>query len=179
MSEKIKDQTICEACQLAVAAGGNIDDPLLAQHLQDCPECQQFAEFQKLVMATPLSVERELPEFSDLIQQMHQQKKRSRRFLRMMVWPLSMAAAAAVVIGGIALQLPQTQLPEYGTEPEYPLWEDSALFAAALDESSVMLAWDQTTYNENICHNSMQAARLGAELWSIEVFNPYNEDFLK
>ena len=99
MSEKIKDQTICEACQLAVAAGGNIDDPLLAQHLQDCPECQQFAEFQKLVMATPLPVERELPEFSNLRQQVHQQKKRSRRFLRMMVWPLSMAAAAAVVPG--------------------------------------------------------------------------------
>lgn len=177
MSEKIKDQATCEACQLAIASGGNIDDPLLAQHLQDCPECRAFAEFQKMVLSTPLEVERELPEFSDLMQQMHQQKNRSRRFLRMITWPLSMAAAAAVVIGGVVWQIPQEPTVMPGAELEELPWNDSALFAAALEESSVMLAWDQATYNENNSLNSMQAARKGAESWSIEVFNPYSEDY--
>ena len=177
MSEKIKNQATCEACQLAIASGGNIDDPLLAQHLQDCPECREFAEFQKMILSTPLEVERELPEFSDLMQQMHQQKNRSRRFLRTVTWPLSIAAAAAVVVGGVFWQIPREPVMMPGAELEELPWNDSALFAAALEESSVMLAWDQATYNENICQNSLQAARKGAENWSIEVFNPYNEDY--
>jgi hypothetical protein len=51
------------------------------------------------------------------------------------------------------------------------------ILAAAWDESTVQLAWDQTSAYENSCINSMEAARQGAENWSIEVFNPYNEDY--
>lgn len=178
MSEKLKNRAICEQCEAAVIAGTVQNDPVLAEHLRNCPVCREFADFQQTLLDMEPAVEKDLPEFAALMQKVHQQKIRSRRNMHFIVWPLSMAAAAAVIIGGFALQLPPEQTVKKSVG-EYKLFEDPAALAAALEESTVLLAWDNASIGEKNCKNSMREARQGAENWSIEVFNPYSEEYIK
>lgn len=178
MSKKLKNRAICEQCRAAVIAGTVQDDAVLAEHLQSCPACREFADFQQTLLDMEPVVERELPDFAVLIEKVHQQKIRSRRNMHFIVWPLSIAAAAALMIGGFALQLP-TEQPVKKSVSEYKILEDSAVLAAALTESTVLLAWDNASIGEKNCKNSMREARQGAENWSIEVFNPYSEEYIK
>lgn len=176
MSEKLTNKINCAACESAIIAGNIADDPAIQEHLQSCPACREFALFQQTLLAVPPVVKNDLPEFDVIMQKVHAEKVRSRRNLRLITWPLSLAAAGALAVAGIVFQLPTAEKDVIISGENY-LGDDAEILAAAWDESTVQLAWDQTSAYENSCINSMEAARQGAENWSIEVFNPYNEDY--
>lgn len=176
MSEKLINQISCAECEKALIAGTYADDPAVMMHLKSCPACREFADFQQTLLAVPPVVEHDLPGFESIMQKVRAEKARSRRNLRLIAWPLSLAAAAAVAVAGIVFQLPTAETATAVPSASYQL-DDVEILAAAWEESTVMLAWDQTTAHESRCIDSMQAARQGAENWSIEVFDPYNEDF--
>lgn len=176
MSEKLTNKISCAACESAIIAGNIADEPAIQEHLQSCPACREFALFQQTLLAVPPVVKNDLPEFEVIMQKVHAEKARSRRNLRLITWPLSLAAAAALAVGGIVFQLPTAE-KNISAPVENYFWDDSEILAAAWDESTVQLAWDQTSAYENRSISSMEAARQGSEKWSIEVFNPYNEDY--
>ena len=172
MQEKTINHADCEVCEMAIIAGTAKLDEAVQQHLQSCPACQEFARWQDSLLALPPE-EHETPSFASIIQENHR-RKREQRKLRLIALPLSIAAAAALAVGGIIFQLPPHTVP--GNENDYQLLNDPTLFAAALEESSVLLAWDQATLHEQQCIDSMRAAQDGSKAWSIELFNPYSEE---
>ena len=140
MSEKLTNKISCAACESAIIAGNIADDPAIQEHLQSCPACREFALFQQTLLAVPPVVKNDLPEFEVIMQKVHAEKARSRRNLRLITWPLSLAAAAALAVGGIVFQLPTAE-KNISAPVENYLWEDSEILAAAWDESTVQLAW--------------------------------------
>jgi len=173
MEEKIISSITCELCENAIVSGNDLNDPAMQEHLRTCQACREFAQFQQTMLNLPMP-ELPTPSFESVLQEMHRRKQQQRRRLHFIAYPLSLAAAAALVIGGIVFQLPGN--PEHNSAADYQIFNDSAAFAVALEESSILMAWDQTTHSEQQCIDSMRDAQLGNQAWSIEVFNPYNEE---
>lgn len=190
ISEKINIMT-CSECELAIIEG-RMDDPEVVQHLSACAECREFAEFQQEMLSAEAVIPGAIPEFSAIKAEADRRARAKHNVLRLIVVPFSMAAAAAVAVGGIFFQnfLPTDSklknnaeiVPTVQNVQEYPAvfaedyFFDSEEFAYALEESSIMLAWDAASSSENQCRNSMRAALYGNDQWSIEVFNPYSEE---
>ena len=196
---------ICDECQAAIIAGTVQNDPVLSSHLKNCEECQSFAAFYSEMLAVEPAVDKvDFPEFSELKALADQRKESSSRFLRLFVVPVSAAAALVLAIGGVFFQMHLTKTPAKPTVvalrtavpvgekdvkesadiatgedalPDYlsNIFADSEAFAAALEEHTVTLAWDQTSNREMQWRNSMSAASSN-DNWSIDYFNPYNEE---
>ena len=195
---------ICDECQAAIIAGTVQNDPVLSSHLKNCEECQSFAAFYSEMLAVEPAVDKvDFPEFSELKALADQRKESSSRFLRLFVVPVSAAAALVLAIGGVFFQMhltktpakpmvvaPRTAVPvgekavkesaDLAGEDVLPeelsnIFADSEAFAAALEEHTVTLAWDQTSSREMQWRNSMSAAGSN-DNWSIDYFNPYNEE---
>jgi hypothetical protein len=184
----------CEDCQLAIIAGTDGLDPQVQEHLKNCPDCREFASFQQEILAAEPVVNGKIPEFSAIRNAAAQRKASHSRFIRLVAVPFAMAAALTLVLGGVffhnqleesgklvyrskkpmekhrAVQTASRSLNDY-----YMMLDDSSSFAEMLEESTVTMAWDQTSVREVQCLNSMQAARSG-DVWNIEMFNPYSEE---
>lgn len=195
-SEKIKIS--CTICEEAVVAGTANSDPSIRAHLAGCPSCREFADFQKDLLALEPVIKGNIPEFAEIKRISYKRKDRTRKMLRLVVIPMSIAAAVALCIGTVLFDVQLTTVSyEPSQQPNsqhytaaaaspaapdeiepvniWPVEDD--MFAAALEENSVTLTWDQPFTGVQICKNSMQDARNG-EQWSIEVFNPYSEDMI-
>ena len=184
ISEKINIMT-CSECELAIIEG-RLDDPEVVQHLSACAECREFAEFQQEMLSAEAVIPGAIPEFSAIKAEADRRARAKRTVLRLIVVPFSMAAAAAVAVTGIFFQNfmpgnPGTKnsselIITYPTAYSEEYFFDSEEFAYALEESSIILAWDAASHSENQCRDSMSAALYGDAQWSIEVFNPYSEE---
>lgn len=207
--EKIKEQrlAICDDCQQAIIAGTLQNDPVLQEHLKNCEECRSFAAFYSEMLSTePAMPVVQLPEFAELKAKAHQQREASSRFLRLVVVPMSAAAAFVLAVGGVFFHthlekkvsnpvvMPEKQAVKTLNNPSVQvavvnvqnnrvdlpedlsvIFADDEAFAAALEENTVTLAWDVTSRQEAQCRDSMTAARSNTD-WSIDYFNPYNEE---
>lgn len=174
-SEMKNDNPVCQACELAIMSGEVAQNPELAKHLQECPDCREFADFQQNVLSIQLPELPPGPELSVIRQKMLQHQHSRQRLRHVIIYPLATAAAAAVVIAGIMFWHPEPARPL--PEDLYKLTADPELWSAAVDESSVFMAWDQEASSEIICRESVRAA-LQNTPWSIEfeMANFYNEE---
>ena len=184
----------CEDCQLAIIAGTAGDDPQVQEHLKNCPDCREFEVFQQEMLAAEPVITGEIPEFATIKNAARQRKESHKRFIRLVTVPFSMAAAMTLVLGGVFFhnQLEESGKTVYRNKKQndkpgavqtasrslndyYMMLDDSESFAEMLYESTVTMAWDQTSAREAQCLNSLQAARSG-DVWNIEMFNPYSEE---
>ena len=175
MKEIKKEQISCHDCEMAIIAGTAEGNAAAQQHLQHCAACREFAVFQASVLAAADVGKFDPPGFSQISSAMRQQKRLRRNYLRFMVVPMAAAAAAVLAVGGVFLHLRVEKSPVELIE--YSLMADSQAFAAALQESTISLAWDQVSSSAAACSASVNDARQSGD-WSIELFNPYNEDLL-
>lgn len=206
MKKIIEQQlAICLDCQNAIIAGTLQNDPVLCEHLKNCGECQSFAAFYSQMLAVePAMPDVELPEFSDLNAKARRKRESSSRFLRMVIMPLSAAAAFMLAICGIFFynMLPDGEkngtvanlsvtdnvtadtsttgvttviaVRDRSAEKTGPVLTYEEISVAALTEN-VTMAWDVATHQEAQCRTSMNAARSNED-WSIDYFNPYSEE---
>ena len=188
----------CQDVENAIIAGTAESDLHVQEHLQKCPACCEFAQFQKDLLATEAVITGNIPEFSAIKAEARRRKHEQRRFLKFAVLPLCAAAAFTLVLAGVffhqhlegtMIRLRNHPQPSDNTfavaqdqtvrswEEFYQLLDDNSSFAAALEENTVTLAWDQHSNREAQLRKSMRDARSG-DHWSIEFFNPYSEDWL-
>ncbi len=176
MKEEKFLKVTCDDCEKAIIAGTFQSDPALMNHLQECESCRSFAEFQTALLGAEPVIEREIPTLSAIKSRMELQKKFRARYLKFAVIPTAAAAAAALTLGGIFMQMEferSTQLL-----PDYTVALDSESLNNAMNDYTMVLAWDQPSSRENNYIRSFEAAAQAGNNWSIEVFNPYNEDLL-
>ena len=166
----------CSDCQLALSSGHSKENSAVEEHLQNCAECQEFARFCQDVLNCDLSVNKPIPAWTTIRREAEKRRSAGRRVLRIWLGVGSLAAAAAVAVTGFVLPMQLEHTPETpDIQPAYTLAVDAESLVNAWNDSSMLLAWDQAE-NEVACRSSMQDARMGAEQWSIELFNPYNEE---
>ena len=177
MKEEKFLKVTCDDCEKAIIAGTLQSDPTLMRHLQECESCRSFAEFQIALLSAEPVIEREIPTLSAIKSRLELQKKLRARYLRFAVIPTAAAAAAALAIGGAFMQM---ELEHSNTQllPDYTVTLDSESLNNAMNDYSMVLAWDQPSSGENNYVQSFEAAAQAGNNWSIEVFNPYNEDLL-
>ena len=157
---------ICERCQMAASAGTLRDHPDLTAHLRECAECRKFAEFTARIMACAPVIPERIPTLADIRGAIHR-----RRLMVRVAWPLSLAAAAALMVGAVLAW------------PGRPLPVDERAYIGGLVESvqlensdyQLSMTWDSVSDGETALKNSLAAAR-GAGDWNIEAFNPVAEE---
>lgn len=175
MSEIKKEQILCSDCEAAIIAGTAGSDPAVQKHLQQCAACREFAEFQSLVLSAELPSAEQAPEYTQIKSALRQHNRLRHNFLRFIVIPTAAAAAAVLAVTGVFWHMGMEKTP--ATPVEYTILADSQTFAAALEESTITLAWDQVSNHAAACSASLDAIRQSGD-WSIEVFNPISEDLL-
>ncbi|MBE6367444.1 MAG: hypothetical protein E7052_05975 [Lentisphaerae bacterium] len=170
----------CRECEMAIVAGSVQENPAVQVHLDACPACREFADFQQLMLKSLPADDCVLPEFSEICSAVKNRHQQQRKRLKFWLYPLSAAAAAAIFAGGIYLNLPSSPINSY--KNNYAAaelqWFDESTLNTLLEENSVKMTWDQTSSKENQCIDSMRAARSGSDQWSIELSNFYSEDWL-
>ena len=171
-----KENFSCEDCEMAIIAGTVESNPAAEEHLANCSACRSFAEFQKSVLQAEPVLPENIPDFAQICSGYRRQKKIRFNCLKFIVLPTAAAAALLLTAGGVFFHW-QSNSYQQMADTEYAFFADEAAFAALLDESSVTLAWDQTTPGEVAAGNLVQDIRNGSD-WNIEIFNPYNEDLL-
>ena len=197
----------CDLCEAAIINGTASKDPAIQSHLAECAVCREFARFQAELLTLEPVIKTDMPTFESIKRKAVQRKCNKSKIMRLVVMPLSMAAAVAVTVSVIIFDAhfaghtdtgteniqPGSKLPavagsEYAapvlanvsvqTPDSYMDYQDeSDAFTAALEENFTALAWDQASAYAQNCSSSMQAVR-NSEQWSIEVLNFYNEDLL-
>lgn len=175
MSEIKKEQILCSDCEAAIIAGIAGSDPAVQKHLQQCAACREFAEFQAMVLSAELPSAKQAPEYAQIKGALRQHNRLRQNYLRFIVMPTAAAAAAVLAVTGVFWHMGTEKTPP--ALVEYTIFADSQAFAAALDESTITLAWDQVSSRAAECSASIDAVRQTGD-WSIEVFNPINEDLL-
>ena len=175
--EKMKKANYsCSDCEMAIIAGTAAADPAAKEHLANCSACREFAEFQQTVLAAEPVINSNIPGFAQVCSMRKRQQQMRFNCLKFIVMPTAAAAALLLTATGAFFHFQST--PEVpASAAEYAMFADEANFAAMLEESSVTLAWDQTTPRETAARDLVQDLRESAE-WNIEVFNPYSEDLL-
>ena len=173
MNSRKNLQISCAACEEIIIAGSVQADPAAQEHLQQCKACREFADFQQtLLQAEPL-IHNPIPTWESIKAEHARRRRQRSRILRFIALPAAAAAAAMVAIGGFYMQFAGNENPEIIPAAEYGFMADVDTLAAALEESSVALAWDNSRIGEKAL-NSVQAARSGGSQWQIELFDPYN-----
>ena len=170
MKNKTFNGNACADCEIAIVAGTLNEHPEALKHLQECSACREFADFQKQLMSLAPAVPENTPSWNSIRREHATRQKNRRNILRFTI-PTAVAAAAVLAVGGFYMQMStEPQTPSYSG---YMLSADADIFAAAWEESSVTLAWDQLSSRESACIDSLAAANSGRH-WSIEMFTPYN-----
>ncbi|MBO5722590.1 MAG: hypothetical protein J6S19_05705 [Lentisphaeria bacterium] len=174
MENKTFTGNACADCESVIVAGTLNEHPAALKHLQECSACRAFADFQKQLMSLAPAVPGDTPSWNSIRQEHARRRKNRRNILRFTI-PAAVAAAAVLAVGGFYMQMDmEPQQPVYSG---YMLAADADIFAAAWEENSVTLAWDQLSSKESACIDSLAAANNGSQ-WSIEMFTPYNiEEF--
>lgn len=164
---------LCERCEMAIIDGSVMMSAELAEHLQKCPACREFAEFQRSLLKLEPAVPEPTVSFASIRRQARRQELLQRRRLKMLAWPLSIAAAGVLAVTGFVMGLRTSAAPEEYAVPAVAAvnWSlsDSDL-ETVLSGETIQLAWD-TAPGAKRCFNSMSAARDGVDDWSIETFD--------
>ena len=171
----MKNDNLCETCQMAVTAGTAEQDPQLAAHLAGCPECRAFAEFSNAVMHCAPVVPEHIPELAAI---RFRASGGGLRMRRAAVRVLGMAAALAVTAAVVFY--PRLTGPEAGTGQLAAVWSGAengadAVWYESMEEAPVLLTWDSRSAVEADFANTMANLRQGGS-WDIELFNPIVEE---
>lgn len=173
--EKVKNKIFsCEDCEMAIIAGSHETDPAAAEHLKNCSNCREFAEFQATVLQTEPVISGDIPGFAQVRSAQRCQKRLRFRYLKFIVLPTAAAAALCISAAGLFWQM-QNSREQTVDDIGYTIFADTDAFVALLEESSVTLAWDQPTQRSTQAGNLMRDLRESSN-WNIELFNPYNEE---